>query len=363
MYNEFKNHEKSDSVKWIAAFLCIALLFVGVVAALVPVYMPEKDAETEDTTNPDEPLLLPDGDEVAGGAVIQEAEGSGIKLMSARLMSSEYEEYGISPLAESAYTITATVEPADATYKTLDLTFDWVNPNSAWASGKAVGEYFAVTKTGDNTWALSVGKAFGEQIAITVTTHNYVEGDTSAENLALKATCIVDYVKRVEKVTLSYNPTPMAFDSTATISYNVTYSDGTIQGTFEAGFVELKLTNELYNACVAALTSGTYQKSQTAASFADLRSATSQTVDVGACTRFITATGNPGTGKSQWQSAFRSFIIAEPAFHAHLNMNWSYNYQGIAAASGTATQGVRFDTDSLVVNASSVSWDDSSIVM
>lgn len=354
MYNELNNHKKSDNVKWIAAFVCIAILFVGVIAALIPNYTVHKEVDPDVTIN---------DTEMAGGAVIQEAEEHGIKLMSARILSSEYEDYGISPLAESAYTITATVEPADATFQTLDLTFDWVNPDSEWASGKAVGEYFAVTKTGTNTWALSVGKAFGEQIAIAVTTHNYVEGDTSEENLALKATCVVDYVKRVESVTLSYNPTPMAFDSTSTISYNVTYSDGTIQGTFEAGFVELKLTDELYNACVAALTSGTYQKSQTVASFADLRSVTSQTVDVGACTRFITATGNPGTGQSQWQSAFRSFIIAEPAFHAYLNMDWEYSYQGIGAASGTATQGVRFDTDSLVINASSVSWDNSSIIM
>lgn len=354
MYNELNNHKKSDNIKWIAVFVCIALLFVGVIAALIPTYTVRDEANPDVTIN---------DNETAGGAIIQEAEENGIRLMSARILSSEYDDYGISPIAESAYIITATVEPADATFKTLDLTFDWVNPNSAWASGKAVGEYFAVTNAGNNTWTLSVGKAFGEQISINVTTHNYVDGDTSADNLALKATCVVDYVKRVESVILSYNPTPMTFDSTTTISYNVKYSDGTIQGTFEAGLVELKLTNELYNACVSALTSGNYQKTQSIASFADLRSVTSQTVDVGACTRFITATGNPGTGKTQWQSAFRSFIISEPAFHAHLNMNWSYSYQGIAASSGTATQGVRFNADTLVIDATSVTWDNSNIIM
>ena len=354
MYNELNNHKKSDNVKWIAAFVCIAILFVGVIAALIPTYTVRDEADPDITIN---------DTEMAGGAVIQEAEGHGIRLMSARILSSEYDDYGISPLAESAYTITATVEPADATNQVLTLDFNWVNPDSEWASGKAVGEYFAATKTDTNTWTLSVGKAFGEQIAITVKANNYVEGDTSEENLALKATCIVDYVKRVEKVTLNYNPSTMAFNSTTTISYDVTYSAGTIQGTFTGGFVQLTLSNELYNACVSALTSGNYAKSQNIASFANLTNASSATVDVGACTRFITATGNPGTGQSQWQSAFRQFIVAEPAFHATLSMNWEYSYQGIGASEGTATQGVRFDADSLVVSVASVTFDKDSIIM
>ena len=40
MYNEFKNHEKADSIKWIAVFVAIAILFVGVVAALIPPILP-----------------------------------------------------------------------------------------------------------------------------------------------------------------------------------------------------------------------------------------------------------------------------------------------------------------------------------
>ena len=354
MYNELRNHEKSDNVKWIAAFVSIALLFVGVIAALIPAYTPDKNVETE---------IIDDSMVMTGGAILEDSSSEGVRLMSVPIDKTLYEEYGISPLAESAYVITATVLPENTTNKTLNMAFNWKNPDSTWASGKPVGEYLAVTSQGNNTWALSVGKAFGEQIEITVTTSNYVEGDTSAENLALKATCLVDYVKRVEKVTLSYNSTPMEFGSTTTISYDVTYSAGTIQGAFTAGIVSLSLTDELYNACIAALTSGNYAKSKNIASFADLRSTTSKTVDVGLCTRFITATGNPGSGQSQWQSAFRQFIVSEPAFHAYLNMDWEYSYQGIGAASGTATQGVRFDADSLTVNASSVTLDNISFIL
>ena len=172
MYNELNNHKKSDNVKWIAAFVCIAILFVGVIAALIPTYTVRDEADPDVTIN---------DTEIAGGAVIQEMETQSIKLMSARIPKSDYALYSVAPAAESAYTISATVEPADATNQVLTLDFDWVNPDSEWASGKAVGEYFAAVKTGDNTWSLSVGKAFGEQIAITVKAHNYVEGDIPAD--------------------------------------------------------------------------------------------------------------------------------------------------------------------------------------
>ena len=363
MYSEFKNHEKSDKIKWIAVFVAIAVLFVGLAATIVSICI---DKAPEETTETNEPILLPSADEkleVAGGAVVETEGSSGIKLMSMRVDPTEYETYGITPLADSGYVITATVTPDTATNKILDLTFNWANPNSAWASGKAVGEYFMATKTSQNTWALSVNKAFGEQIILTVTTCNYIEGDTTPENLALKATCTVDYVKRVEKVTLSYNPVPMAFGDTSTISYDVTYSDGTIQGEFTASFVQLKLANGLYSAASNAITSGTYQKSQTAATFADLRSVSSQTVDVGAVTRFITATGNPGTGKSQWQNAFREYCVSHADFHAEISMDWDYTYQGYGSSSGTATQGVRFDTDAMAIMPTGVGFDQSNIIM
>ena len=40
---------------------------------------------------------------VGGGMQIGEGKGSGIQLMRTTLLSSEYENYGISPLAETAY--------------------------------------------------------------------------------------------------------------------------------------------------------------------------------------------------------------------------------------------------------------------
>ena len=35
MYNEFNQHKKSDAIKWAVVFILIAVLFAGMVAALV----------------------------------------------------------------------------------------------------------------------------------------------------------------------------------------------------------------------------------------------------------------------------------------------------------------------------------------
>jgi len=343
-----QGNKNKSWLKLVGIILAAILAIAGIIGIFAAVFTKDKQSPAEN---------------IGGGAVLETQDADNVKLMVKQLSVSEYADYSVAATAEAAYIVTATVLPDDTSDKTLTLTFDWVDPDSEWASGKAVGEYFAVTKSGDNVWALSVGKAFGEQIYITVTTSNYVEGDTSTENLALKATCTVDYVKRVQSVSLSCSPSTMVFDSTTTVSYNVTYGDGTLQGTFTGGVVDLKLASGLYSACSSALTSGSWVKSDTATSFANLSSVSSQTVNVGKCTRFISVTGNPGTGESQWQSAFRTYINSHFDPHATLSMKWDYTYQGTGSASGTATGNVFFDVDSVTIKATSVKWNTDSIII
>lgn len=52
-----------------------------------------------------------------GETVIGESMGNGVKVMSAKIAKEDYVTNGISPLAETAYTLTATVLPADTTNK------------------------------------------------------------------------------------------------------------------------------------------------------------------------------------------------------------------------------------------------------
>ena len=131
-----------------------------------------------------------------GGAIIGDSIGNGVKIKSAAISAEQYAENGVSAQAESAYTLTATIEPAEATNKTVDWSVAFVNPSSAWAAGKTVADYVTVTPTADGALTASVAcfQAFGEQIKVTV---------MSRDNPEATATCLVDYAERVAGYTLT----------------------------------------------------------------------------------------------------------------------------------------------------------------
>ena len=129
-------------------------------------------------------------EDVGGGVIFNEPEGNGMQLTATKLLSSEYDEYGVSELAETAYTLTATVTPANAMNKEVDWSVSFVDPTSAWASGKSVTEYVTVTPSADGALTATVENldAFGAQIKITV---------ASRFNADVKAETTVDYAKRI----------------------------------------------------------------------------------------------------------------------------------------------------------------------
>ena len=130
------------------------------------------------------------------GFLIGESVGNGAEIRSAKISTEEYAENNISALAESAYTLTATVQPEDATNKSVDWSITFVNPSSAWASGKTVTDYVTVTPTSDGALTANVEclQAFGEQMKITV---------TSRDNPEASAECTVDYVQKFDHITIT----------------------------------------------------------------------------------------------------------------------------------------------------------------
>ena len=131
-----------------------------------------------------------------GGAVIDEVtegENNDFKLMSTRIAKADYANYGVSTLAETAYTLTATVTPSEAEDKTVDWSIAWANSSSSWANGKTVTDYVTITPTSDGALKATVQnlQAFGEQIVITV---------RSRSNPGVSASCTVDYAKKVTDI-------------------------------------------------------------------------------------------------------------------------------------------------------------------
>ena len=109
-----------------------------------------------------------------GGMEINESEEQGLSLMSASISPEDFADYGVSPLAESAYTVTATVTPALAVNKAVDWSVSWKNASSSWATGKTVTDYVTVTPTSDGAFTASVAciKEFAEQIIVTATSRD-----------------------------------------------------------------------------------------------------------------------------------------------------------------------------------------------
>lgn len=145
-----------------------------------------------------------------GGAVIGEGEENGIKIASVKIPIEDYAANGISPTAETAYKITATIEPASALQRAV-WSLAWKNDSSEWATGKTVTDYVTVTPTEDGalTATLSCVKAFSEQVILTV---------SAAGNTAKTATCVVDYQQRLVVNSLKFGDVEL---STETCNFNV----------------------------------------------------------------------------------------------------------------------------------------------
>lgn len=360
MNNDLNKHKKSDAIKWVVVFVSIFVLLAGMIAALVPLY--SKGDMVTDKGN--ETVV----DKVNNSVILTEENSINVQLVSTAIDESDYDDYAVAASSDSAYLLTATVLPESASNKSLNLKSEWVNPSSEWANGKTVDDYLSISLNETNVWVLSVLQPFGEQIKLTAMAHNYVEGDTSAENLQLKASCLVDYVKRVEGFGLTVvnadGTSNITFGEEITVNYYVYYSDGTLQGQFIGGKVRLTLKDALYNACSSAVTSGNWATSQTIL-LGSLESVSSANFSVGECTRFMSATGNPGTGESQWQEAFLNYITNDHTYHATLSMDWSYAYNGVVygQSAGTASNSVKFNTTGLTVDVASVALDSSSLTI
>lgn len=183
MARNWREHERGDRIKWVAVFLAVVLLAVAVMAAMTKGFTDWNPygwfGKVENPT--------PGGTD---NTVIGGITENGVKLSVRKLSAEEYADNGVSPMAETAYTLTATVLPENADNKQVDYAVTWKNAAATWASGKTVTEYVTATQATDGALTATVEclQAFGEQITVTV---------TSRDNAAAKAVCTVDYIRRV----------------------------------------------------------------------------------------------------------------------------------------------------------------------
>lgn len=168
----------------------------------------------ERITEPELPGIELEAPKENGGALLGESTEQGVKLISQELTREEYAEYGVTALAENAYTLTATITPSDAENQEVDWRVEFVDSSSSWASGKSVTDYVTVTPTSDGALTATVANLgeFGEQIKVTV---------TSRDNPEAKAECTVDYVQKIIEPYLTIGDIEFVNDGVTEVDFEV----------------------------------------------------------------------------------------------------------------------------------------------
>lgn len=120
-----------------------------------------------------------------GGAIITGySSNGGATFRSARILKTEYEDYGVKPYADGAYSINV----VNQTESAIDF-YTWESSNPEKVSISSVSED---TKTA----TVVCNGEFDKTITITA---------TSTHNSAINASCLVDYAKRINNISCSFS--------------------------------------------------------------------------------------------------------------------------------------------------------------
>ena len=217
MSNNNKQYKKSKILNGVLGGL-LALVVAGGVAFVGVLSNGFKDWGHLKPPAQEEPNT-PEDDTTKGEASIENGESAGIRLMAMKIPVAEYKTYGVSVQAETAYTVTATVYPADAADQKVDWSVSFANASSTWASGKKVTDYVTVTPSSDGalTAVIQNVAAFGEQIIVKT---------TSRDNAEAYATLNVEYLQRTTGYTLTLNDKTYSTTGTKTNSVTPDFSVG-----------------------------------------------------------------------------------------------------------------------------------------
>ena len=272
------NNKKEGTGKKVIGGIALGLVLIllgGVAGGLLQHHY--KWGEDEPTVEEPED---PKDEDPTGGTEIDSGEEKGVKLSVRKLMSSEYEEYGVSALAEDAYTLTATVQPADAANKAIDWSVSFTDAGDEWATGKTVTDYVTVTPTSDGALTATVENiaAFGEQITVKA---------TSRDNSSAYATCTVEYLQRTTGYTLTMdektysttgtttNSVTPTFATTKSVHPTVTVNKSTVytrENTDSVGYISVSPTSEFESAITSAgLTASELKSYSGSASYVDFK--------------------------------------------------------------------------------------------
>ena len=207
----------------VVSMLTLATLCCAMVGCSTPA---TNDAINEANT-PQESIL-------AGGMQVGEMENHGVRLMSANIEPAAYGDYGISPTAETAFTLSAYISPEDAANHGVDWELSFDNPNSTWANGKDVNDYVYMSPSEDTkSNNIACLQPFGNAIIVTA---------KSQDNPDISATCRLEYSQKVTAATLNIGNIKVNLGGTTEVKYEVSQA---VNGPGGAITAEIT-TNDVY---------------------------------------------------------------------------------------------------------------------
>ncbi len=212
----------------IALFLAVLVGAYVVLSLVYKSWNPVRWTETrqEQTDNGDNNGGNTDNDD----KLVNAGENKGILLKSFRIASEQYEDYGIDAQANTAYSVTATVND-DAVDKSVIGSVLWRDGSSAWATGKNISDYVSLNQTVEYglDFTFIVKQAFSEPVMIKV---------ASCMDSSIYGTAQVDHLKELKSFTATLNPSYgndigriNVGDKMNTVQITPNFGEGTVEGT------------------------------------------------------------------------------------------------------------------------------------
>lgn len=162
--------------------------------------------------------------------LVNSGENKGILLKPRRLAVEEFEDYGIDAQANTAYSITATVNE-DAADKSVIGSVHWKDGSSTWATGKNINDYVTLNQTVQYglDFTFTVKQAFSEPVMIKV---------ASCMDSGIYGTAQVDHLKELKSFKAVLNPSYgtdigriNVGENMNTVQITPNFGEGTVEGT------------------------------------------------------------------------------------------------------------------------------------
>lgn len=189
---------RKSKTKFIAIVILVVAI-LGVIAGVIGYY--SNGFKNWDKFKPDNWFKNPNQVEqpkFESGSIFNVLTNNGVACASERIAVSDYAIKGVSENADSAYELTATIQPSIAENKNINWTARWSNVSSAWANDKNISDFLIFNKPttqSGNKVIITCLQDFGEQITITAS----AEADSTKKSL-----CSVDYVKKIKSVDFKF---------------------------------------------------------------------------------------------------------------------------------------------------------------